>query len=114
MAAGGDNVVSLRNIHLGRIIQRPSSLDKQFSVTPIVAISDACFLSLGAGLYLISKKHSVVHRRFCLANVSLPFLDASTHLYMRVCPSVGPSVAWFFLTAEIEWKQHNNIGDSIQ
>ena len=45
------------------------------------------------------------------------FLDASTHLYKRVCPcvrwsvrlSVGPSVVapWsrvFFLTAEFDWK----------
>ena len=39
------------------------------------------------------------------------FLDASTHLYMRVCPSVGPSVRGsihpaFFLIAEIDKKQH--------
>ena len=27
------------------------------------------------------------------------FLDASTHLYMRVCPSVGPSVGNAFLDA---------------
>ena len=24
------------------------------------------------------------------------FLDASSHLYKRVCPSVGPSVRWSF------------------
>ena len=24
----------------------------------------------------------------------LPFLDASSHLYKRVCPSVGPSIRW--------------------
>ena len=44
------------------------------------------------------------------------FLDASTHLYMRVCPSVrGPSVRpWsvvrFFLIAEIDKKHHRIIG----
>ena len=36
------------------------------------------------------------------------FLDASSHLYQRVCPSVGSSVgpsvgnAFFFLNSEIE------------
>ena len=30
------------------------------------------------------------------------FLDASTHLYKRVCPSVGPSVGWF-----IRWSIRN-------
>ena len=37
--------------------------------------------------------------------VSLPFLDASSHLYKRVCPSVGPSVGWlvaFFLIAKMK------------
>ena len=43
------------------------------------------------------------------------FLDASTHLYMRVCPSVRPSVGpWsvprFFLIAEIDKKHHRIIG----
>ena len=49
--------------------------------------------------------------RLCTA-----FLDASTHLYMRVCPSLRPSVGpWsvvprFFLIAEIDKKQHRIIG----
>ena len=39
------------------------------------------------------------------------FLDASMHLYMRVCPLVRPSICqWvgyaFFQTAEFEWKRH--------
>ena len=43
------------------------------------------------------------------------FLDASTHLYMKVCPSVrGPSVRWsiarYFQIAEIDRKQHRIIG----
>ena len=60
----------------------------------------------------------------------LHFLDASTHLYMRVCPSVGPSVGpsmgpsvvrpWVrrsvgrsvtrFFTAEFNQKRHRNHG----
>ena len=62
---------------------------------------------------------------------NLRFLDASTHLYMRVCPSVRPSVRpsvgrsirplvgpsvrrfvvrpAFFLIAEIDKKQHRII-----
>ena len=45
-------------------------------------------------------------------DIFLAFLDASTHLYMRVCPSVrGRSVDnAFFLIAEFEWKQHRIIG----
>ena len=51
--------------------------------------------------------------------VNTTLLDASTHLYMRVCPSVGPSVVhpWsvrpsraFFRIAEIDKKQHRIIG----
>ena len=44
------------------------------------------------------------------------FLDAFTHLYMRVCPSVHRSVRRsvrgpaFFLIAEIDKKQHRIIG----
>ena len=39
------------------------------------------------------------------------FLDASSHLYKRVCPSVRPSVRnAFFLIAEIDNKQHRIIG----
>ena len=40
------------------------------------------------------------------------FLDASTHLYRRVClsvyPSVHQSVTRFFQTEEFEWKRHRN------
>ena len=45
-----------------------------------------------------------------------PFLDASSHLYMRVCPSVRRSIglsvrrsATRFLTPEIERKHHKMI-----
>ena len=47
------------------------------------------------------------------------FLDASTHLYKRVCPSVVgrsvrpsvcPSVSRFFYIAEITWKRHRITG----
>ena len=50
-------------------------------------------------------------------------LDASTHLYMRVCPSIGWSVCpsigpsvypsihpTFFFLAEFNWKWHRNHG----
>ena len=47
-------------------------------------------------------------------NLDHTFLDASTHLYMRVCPSVGLSVCLsvmrFFLITEIDKKQHRIIG----
>jgi hypothetical protein len=57
------------------------------------------------------------------AYVCVPYLDASTHLYMRVCPFVGRSVRrsvrwlvgqsvmrFFFQIAEIDKKQHGIIG----
>ena len=42
---------------------------------------------------------SVSFRKFRLNDLHsetgfLIFLDASSHLYMRSCPSVGPSVGW--------------------
>ena len=53
----------------------------------------------------------------CFLAPLTPFLDASTHLYMRVCPSVRWSVGrWvtrFFQTAELEWKWHINHRISI-
>ena len=63
----------------------------------------------GEGVLLLSRLKS--HDR-------VNFLDASTHLYMRVCPSVrgsvgrsvGRSITRFFLIAEIDKKQHRIIG----
>ena len=59
---------------------------------------------------------------FAVRADAFTFLDASTHLYVRVCPtvgwSVGPSVGWwvtrFFQTAEFEWKWHINHRISIE
>ena len=58
---------------------------------------------------------------FSKQGASCAFLDASTHLYMRVCPCVrpsvhrlvGPYVTRFFLIADFEWKRHRNDTISI-
>ena len=54
-------------------------------------------------------KSQIVGNAFVIPDL-IWFLDASTHLYMRVCPSVGRSVTLFFLIAEIDKKQHRIIG----
>ena len=54
-------------------------------------------------------------------NISIFFLDASMHLYMRACPSVGPSVrplvgpsvTHFFFNHDFEWKRHRNDRNTI-
>ena len=60
---------------------------------------------------------SLFSSRFSLLFSLVPFLDASSHLYKRVCPSVGPSVRRsvrnaFVKSGEMKYLQPKKYGET--
>ena len=62
-----------------------------------------CSASLTA-LHTLPRSLHSLHPPVCSLYVHLMFLDASSHLYKRVCPSVGPSVVRG-RSREFDWKR---------
>ena len=101
---------SLRKRHLNSFILIQFMIVQIKRQTKIVAISDRFSVCLHIDLiYASGCGHGAFKSWGKDMNCPLsPFLDASTHLYMRVCPSVGqsvgpsvrPSVPRFFRIAE--------------
>ena len=66
----------------------------QGGMGPTGANRDAGFLLRNNRFLCLSwlKTGILIHPRSERERTKLAFLDASTHLYKRLCPSVGPSV----------------------
>ena len=101
--------MSLHALHEPNQFYLPASLDEnmpKISVSTFIGSSKGGFLDGGFGG---AKVGDVGFGEVAPVHLNeLGFLDASTHLYKRVCPSVGRWVSRFFQIAEIDKSDKSN------